>query len=362
MRVGGALVDVALAGDTAWVADAAGGRIVAVDLARARSSDTIAVGRRPVALATAGDDVYVLTAGATWCACATARSARAGRVGADAAALAVDAEHVWVASPELRRSAAVRALMRRFVLAAAFCLVLGGLGGLLAAAVEPSPAPARYRFVPPREPAFDFKLRDQDGTVRSIASARGKVLAVTFLFSTCHDLCPAEANLIGSAMERVGDGVLAYSVSVDPASDTPERARAFIERRSLDPSTFKFLLGSREELAPVWRAYGIAPVNATHEEAIAAAEADRRLPGRRQQPPAAAPVRGARARRPGRRRGPVSRPRRPQLPRPLTPRPRARLRALRVRDADRQARPPARRDPVRADRRRRPGGRHVGTA
>ena len=182
--------------------------------------------------------------------------------------------------------------MRRFILAAAFCLVLGGLGGLLAAAVEPSPAPARYRFVPPREPAFDFKLRDQDGKVQSIAAARGKVLAVTFLFSTCHDLCPAEANLIGSAMERVGDGVLAYSVSVDPASDTPERARAFIERRGLDPSTFKFLLGTREQLAPVWRAYGIAPVNATPRGGDRRRRGDGRVPGRRQQPPAAAPVRG----------------------------------------------------------------------
>jgi protein SCO1/2 len=163
--------------------------------------------------------------------------------------------------------------MRRFVLAAAFCLILGGLFGLIAAGVEPSEAPARYRFVPPHEAPFDFKLRDQDGQERSIAAARGNVLAITFLFSTCHDLCPAEASLIGSAMERVGDGVLAYSISVDPASDTPERARAFIERRSLDPNTFKFLLGSREQLAPVWRAYGIAPVNASHEEAIAAAEA-----------------------------------------------------------------------------------------
>jgi cytochrome oxidase Cu insertion factor (SCO1/SenC/PrrC family) len=163
--------------------------------------------------------------------------------------------------------------MRRFLLAAAFCLVLGGLGGLLAAAVEPSPAPARYRFVPPREAAFDFNLRDQDGKPTSIASARGKVLAVTWLYATCRDLCPAEANLIGAAMKRAGPGVLAYSISVDPVGDTPERARGFMERRGLDPSTFKWLFGSREELAPIWRAYGIAPVNATPEEAIAAAEA-----------------------------------------------------------------------------------------
>jgi protein SCO1/2 len=163
--------------------------------------------------------------------------------------------------------------MRRYLVAAAFCLILGGLGGLLAAAVEPSPAPARYRFVPPREAAFDFRLKDQDGKPISIRSARGKVLAITFLFTTCADLCPAEGNLIAAAMERVGSGVMAYAVSADPVADTPARAKAWIERRGVDPRMFKWALGTREELAPVWSAYGIAPVNATHEESIAAAEA-----------------------------------------------------------------------------------------
>ena len=111
--------------------------------------------------------------------------------------------------------------MRRFLLAATLCLIIGLLGGLLTLAVEPSAAPARYRFVPPREAAFDFSLADQDGTAQSIKSARGNVLAITFLFSTCHDLCPAEANLIGAAAEKVGDGVMVYSVSVDPDGDTP---------------------------------------------------------------------------------------------------------------------------------------------
>src|SRR3954466_12588004 len=128
--------------------------------------------------------------------------------------------------------------MRRFLLAAALCLVLGGLGGLLAAAVEPPAAPARYRFVPPRVPAADFTLRDQDGRPTTIRAARGRVLAVTFMYSTCHDLCPAEAVLIGQAMAKVGRGVLTYAVSVDPAGDTPARAHDFIRLRSLDPRTF----------------------------------------------------------------------------------------------------------------------------
>lgn len=163
--------------------------------------------------------------------------------------------------------------MRRFVLAAILCLVIGGLGALIVAATEPDPAPARARFLPPPVQATDFKLSDQDGKTHSIASARGTVLAVTFLFAHCHDLCPAEAVKIGRAMERVGSGVITYAVSVDPVADTPARAKDFIRLRSLDPRTFKFLLGTREQLAPVWAAYGIAPINATPEEALAAAKA-----------------------------------------------------------------------------------------
>jgi DNA-binding beta-propeller fold protein YncE len=96
VRVGGALVDVALAGETAWVADATGGRIVAVEGGAVTGS--IAVGRRPVALATAGDDVYVLAEGnLVRVRDGEVRSRRP--VGAEATALAVDSGHVWVSSP-----------------------------------------------------------------------------------------------------------------------------------------------------------------------------------------------------------------------------------------------------------------------
>ena len=98
VQLGGAPVDVALAGDTAWVADAAGGRIVAVDLAAGTIARTVAVGRRPVAIAAAGDDVYVSPrASLVRVRDGRVRSRRA--VGATPAALAVDAEHVWVAFP-----------------------------------------------------------------------------------------------------------------------------------------------------------------------------------------------------------------------------------------------------------------------
>ena len=190
--------------------------------------------------------------------------------------------------------------MRRFLLAATLCLVIGLLGGLLTLAVGPSAAPARYRFVPPREAAFDFNLKDQDGQPQSIAAARGKVLAITFLFSTCHDLCPAEANLIGAAAEKVGDGVLVYAVSVDPDGDTPERAKAFIKRRGADPGSLqvpaRHARGAQARLARVRDRPGQRHARGRDRRG----RGDRQVPrrgrraGREARPP---PVRAAEARR-----------------------------------------------------------------
>jgi protein SCO1/2 len=160
--------------------------------------------------------------------------------------------------------------VRRLALMALMCLLLGGLGGLLVATVQ-RPEPTRARFVPPREAAFDFRLRDQNGRWTSLADARGKVVALTFIYSSCRDLCPAEGNDIADAMRRVGgDGVEAYVVSVDPISDTQARVRQWLERRNLDARRAHYLIGSRAQLRPVWRAYGIVPLVASPAEAEAA--------------------------------------------------------------------------------------------
>ena len=65
--------------------------------------------------------------------------------------------------------------------------------------------------------------------------------------------------------------MLVYGVSVDPVGDTPARARAFLKKYGVYGGPVHFLVGSRSALAPVWRAYGIAPINATPAEADAAA-------------------------------------------------------------------------------------------
>ncbi|MDA0161744.1 SCO family protein [Solirubrobacter ginsenosidimutans] len=161
--------------------------------------------------------------------------------------------------------------IRRLALVALMCLVLGGIGGVFAATAT-RPEPAAARFIPPRQQAYDFSLRNQDGRRTSLADGRGKVIAMTFIYATCRDLCPAEGSDIAQAMRMVGGrGVEAYVISVDPIGDTPQRVRDWLNRRAFPAGAGQYLIGTRDELRPVWIHYGIAPLQASRKEAEAAA-------------------------------------------------------------------------------------------
>ena len=174
-RVGGTPVDVALAGDAAWVADAAGARLVRVDLGSLRGHAH--AGDRPPPGRAGRRGRGPLRAGrgrpSSWCKVRRRRGA-AGAAGC---------------RRRRRRSRSTRATSGS---APASCCGTSADAALPArgravpdhraarrrcsrSAVGPSAAPARYRFVPPREAAFDFNLKDQDGKPQSIKSARGNV-------------------------------------------------------------------------------------------------------------------------------------------------------------------------------------------
>jgi protein SCO1/2 len=125
----------------------------------------------------------------------------------------------------------------------------GGDGGGAAFAGAQRPA------IPPQ----DFRLRDQDGDAVSLRNYRGRVVVLTFMYTTCRDTCPLTATQIRGALDDLGRDVPALAVSVDPVNDTPERARQFLFKRGLAQDRMRFLLGSRAQLQPVWKAYGIRP-------------------------------------------------------------------------------------------------------
>ena len=155
------------------------------------------------------------------------------------------------------------------------CLVLGGLGGVGTALVtKPSADAEPARFEVPRRPPPQFRLRDESGTWRTPASARGEVLVVTFIYTRCRDLCPRQAAEIKEAVLGAGGGVQVYAVTVDPEHDTPERAQAWLKRMGVAGGPVHILLGSRRELEPVWARFGIVPIARAPREVSAAESAE----------------------------------------------------------------------------------------
>jgi protein SCO1/2 len=107
-------------------------------------------------------------------------------------------------------------------------------------------------------PPADFTLRDQDGRPAALAAYRGRPVIVTFMYSTCKDTCPLMADQIRGALDALGHDAPTLVVSVDPAGDTPLKTKRFLARHGLTGRA-RFLLGTRAQLAPVWRDYGIRP-------------------------------------------------------------------------------------------------------
>ncbi|HSB37593.1 MAG TPA: SCO family protein [Gaiellaceae bacterium] len=109
-----------------------------------------------------------------------------------------------------------------------------------------------------RRPAPNFVLVDQRGRHVSLRSSRGRTVVLAFMDSLCHQVCPLEGRTLAQAMAAVPRAArpTLLVVSVDPWGDTPASARAAAAKWRL-AGNWHWLLGSRRELAPVWRAYRI---------------------------------------------------------------------------------------------------------
>ena len=118
--------------------------------------------------------------------------------------------------------------------------------------------------IPDGVPAPDFDLRDQDGERVRMRDLRGQTVAVTFLYSTCEDTCPATAQQIRGALDELGRDVPVVAISVDPANDTEPRARRFLAEQRVT-GRMRFALGSKDDLKPLWDAYGTSPQTVQQE-------------------------------------------------------------------------------------------------
>jgi protein SCO1 len=145
--------------------------------------------------------------------------------------------------------------MRRVGLLAALVLSV-----LFFAACGGSKAPQFTGAAAPSIQAPNFALEDESGRPISVASQRGHWLVVTFLYTHCPDVCPLiAAHLNGALTSAAGKRAQLHviAVSVDPRRDTLTAVRRYVVTHRLAPS-FHWAIGTRAQLARVWRAYHVA--------------------------------------------------------------------------------------------------------
>jgi protein SCO1/2 len=111
-------------------------------------------------------------------------------------------------------------------------------------------------LAPPR-PAPDFTLKAAGGETFRLGAQRGRVVALSFGYTFCPDVCPTTLAELVQVRERLGparDRLRVVFVTVDPERDTPRRLREWTAAFS---GGFTALTGPPDELARVRKAYGV---------------------------------------------------------------------------------------------------------
>lgn len=159
--------------------------------------------------------------------------------------------------------------------ALALTAILAGCGG--GHGTSSSSSSSQQASSPTGESGFDgaplpgavkapgFTLTDQYGRSVSLGQFRGRVVALTFLYSTCGDTCVVIAQQLRGALDELEaehrPRPAVVIVSADPAADTPAHVARFLGETSLT-GRVEYLTGAPSRLAAIWRAYGVKPASA----------------------------------------------------------------------------------------------------
>jgi protein SCO1/2 len=139
--------------------------------------------------------------------------------------------------------------------------VLAGLALLTLPSLAPAHDAGGDKRLPVIRPAPPFTLISQDGRSVALADLRGKVLAVTFIYTGCPDICPLVTqkmvevqNALGAAF---GAKIAFVSITLDPERDTPAVLKDYAQSWGAKPDGWMFLTGSPAAIRDVTRRYGV---------------------------------------------------------------------------------------------------------
>ena len=106
-----------------------------------------------------------------------------------------------------------------------------------------------------------FALTTQDKAPLRLADLRGKIVAVTFIFTTCQDTCPVlTAKLVGVQKKLPADispNVAFVAISLTPKHDTPDVLKAYANAHGADLARWSFLTGDAKQIHSLAKQYGV---------------------------------------------------------------------------------------------------------
>jgi len=106
----------------------------------------------------------------------------------------------------------------------------------------------------------DYELTDQDGNKFKLSEYSGKPLLVSFIYTTCPDICNSLVATLVPAFEEIkkglGDKLNAIVVGFDAEYDTPEMMKEFGLHHETDFKAVRFGSGDRETIARMIRDFG----------------------------------------------------------------------------------------------------------
>jgi protein SCO1 len=104
-------------------------------------------------------------------------------------------------------------------------------------------------------------LISHDGTPVALTDLRGKVVAVTFIYTSCTDTCPMLTALMAYVQDQLGQDfgkrIAFVSITVDPDRDTPEVLKQYADTFGADLKGWAFLTGGPAAIRDVTHRYGV---------------------------------------------------------------------------------------------------------
>jgi protein SCO1/2 len=94
-----------------------------------------------------------------------------------------------------------------------------------------------------------FSFIDQDGTPATEGTFDDQVTILQFFFTSCPLACPGMTAAMMQVDDALADTDVRFAgISVDGATDAPERLRAYAEQYGMDPERWTLMTGPQDEV------------------------------------------------------------------------------------------------------------------